>query len=167
MILMNPFPLGVSMRKSVPLLRKIASENRVVAISVDGEGKNPVIAEKNRLFDENEYVFDCEGITGIKHLKNGDLVVSHKDGITCLQKFKPAWDFPCETGAENLFSDGLNIVFSDALGKCYAIDHQGNLLFMPDNQSTLFISIGPQLAVADESGEVSAKKCGKGLLAET
>ena len=27
------------MRKSVPLLRKIASENRVVAISVDGEGK--------------------------------------------------------------------------------------------------------------------------------
>ena len=46
MILMNPFPLGVSMRKSVPLLRKIASENRVVAISVDGEGKNPVIAEK-------------------------------------------------------------------------------------------------------------------------
>ena len=58
MILMNPFPLGVSMRKSVPLLRKIASENRVVAISVDGEGKNPVIAEKNRLFDENENVFD-------------------------------------------------------------------------------------------------------------
>ncbi|MGB1818915.1 MAG: hypothetical protein ACPHK2_04785, partial [Candidatus Poseidoniaceae archaeon] len=70
------------MRKSVPLLRKIASENRVVAISVDGEGKNPVIAEKNRLFDESENVFDCEGITGIKHLKNGDLVVSHKDGIT-------------------------------------------------------------------------------------
>ena len=68
MILMNPFSLGVSMRKSVPLLRKIASENRVVAISVDGEGKNPVIAEKNRLFDENENVFDCEGITGIKHL---------------------------------------------------------------------------------------------------
>ena len=143
------------MRKSVPLLRKIASENRVVAISVDGEGKNLVIAEKNRLFDENENVFDCEGITGIKHLKNGDLVVSHKDGITCLHKFKPVWHFQCETGAENLFSDGLNIVFSDALGKCYAIDHQGNLLFMPDNQSTLFISIGPQLAVADESGEVS------------
>ena len=143
------------MRKTVPLLRKIASENRVVAISVDGEGKNPVIAEKNRLFDENGNEFECEGISGIEHLKNGDLIVSHKDGITCLQKFKPVWNFQCETGAENLFSDGLNIVFSDALGKCYVIDHQGNLLFMPDNQSTLFISLGPQLAIADESGEVS------------
>ena len=142
------------MRKSVPLLRKIASENRVVAISVDGEGKNPVIAEKNRLFDENENVFDCEGITGIKHLKNGDLVVSHKDGITCLHKFKPAWDFPCETGAENLFSDGLNIVFSDALGNVTPSSPR-QPPFMPDNQSTLFISIVPQLAVADESGEVS------------
>ena len=87
-------------------------------------------------------------------LPYGDLVVGTTESLQIFRDGKEISSSAHETGIESIFGKGEYAVCIDGLGRAHIADAKGELKQI-DETSVLFASVGPSIAIATESGNVS------------
>ena len=152
--ILNLMQSGHGMGRSVAIVERLESKAKVISVSVSSDGSSSAFAERKRVVITNGPVIESSGVTAIKHIVDNQLLVAHSNGLTCYDGAEEKWQHNDDTGAEKLAVGNGFIVYSDGLGRTHILNENGDLLFDADIQNTLHIAIGPDLALADEAGNV-------------
>ena len=140
------------MALTVPVVKKFNTTGKVKAVS---SGVNLVFGQYNGRLVIGDGEIEIAPITSVGEFSNGEILVGCEDGLHCFNGLEESWGVPYETGIESVFVGKSEAIVIDGLGKGYLYNSKGNLLANIAEQSILFVSMGKNIAIANEAGFVS------------
>ena len=152
--ILNQMCSRLFMGRSIAIVEKLKAQAKVIDVSVSPQGKSLAFAERGRVVIKDGNVHVHDGITAISHINEESIVIAHRSGLTCYNGEEIIWKHEDESGAELLVTNNDYIAYTDGLGRTHVLSVNGDHIFDADVQSTLHVSIGPDLAISDEAGVV-------------
>tara|TARA_B100000700_G_scaffold331074_1_gene461192 strand:+ start:389 stop:1864 length:1476 start_codon:yes stop_codon:yes gene_type:complete len=149
--IMNDGFAGDYMALTVPVVSKFSATARVTAIS---SGINLAFGQADGRLVIGESEHSLSSITSMYEFPYGDLVVGTSESLQFFRDGNEINSQAHETGIESISGKGNCAIAIDGLGRAHIIDSKGSV-YSIDETSVLFAKVGPQIAIATESGKVS------------
>ncbi len=142
---------GEYMALTVPVISKFSATDRVTAIS---SGINLAFGQIDGRLVIGDNEMSLSPISSMYEFPYGDLVVGTSESLQFFRDGKEINSQAHETGIESISGKGDYAVAIDGLGRAHIIDSKGSIVSINET-SVLFTKVGPQVAIATESGTVS------------
>ena len=139
------------MSMTVPVLAKIETNSNVSAIS---SGKSICFAQRDGRLVIDEIEIKLPPITSLFQTNYGDVIVGTRDGLYTFRDGKEIRFSEFMSGIDSIQGVGDYCVAIDGLAKAHVIDAAGVIIELPVS-SVSMASIGKEIALATDSGEVS------------
>ena len=139
------------MSMTVPVLTKIETNSDVSAIS---SGKSICFAQRDGRLVIDEIEIKLPPITSLFQTNYGDVIVGTRDGLYTFRDGKEIRFSEFMSGIDSIQGVGDYCVAIDGLAKAHIIDAAGVIIELPVS-SVSMASIGKEIALATDSGEVS------------
>ena len=149
--IMNDGLAGLYMALTVPVVSKFNATARITAVS---SGINLAYGQVDGRLVIGETEISLSSISCMYEFPFGDLIVGTSESLQIFRDGKEISSNSYETGIESISGKGDHAVAIDGLGRAHIIDATGTITSM-NEASVLFAKVGPQVAVATESGKVS------------
>ena len=149
--IMNDGLAGLFMALTVPVVSKFEATARITAIS---SGINLAYGQVDGRLVIGKTELSLSPITCMYEFPFGDLIVGTSESLQIFRDGDEISSNAYETGIEALSGNGDTAVAIDGLGRAHIIDAAGNITSINET-SVLFAKVGPQIAIATESGKVS------------
>ena len=138
------------MSLTVPVIEKIKTTANVSAVS---SGKHVAFSQVDGLLNIDGNEISLPPITCIFEYSYGDLIVGTRDGIYTFRDGNELRFEEFTQGIESFHGKGDYCVAIDGLGKAHIISASGEITQIQQS-SVLFVSLGENIAIATEAGEV-------------
>lgn len=139
------------MALTVPVISKFSATARVTAVS---SGINIAYGQIDGRLVIGEDEINISPITSIYEFPYGDIAVGTSESLQFFRDGKEISAIAHEAGIESISGKGDHAVAIDGLGRGQIITATGSTVEINET-SVLFAKVGPQVAIATESGKVS------------
>ena len=149
--IMNDGHFGLHMALTVPVLSKFPSTARITSVS---SGINLAYGQIDGRLVIGDNELSLSSINCMYEFPYGDLVVGTSESLQIFRDGKEISATIHETGIEIITGKGDHAIAIDGLGRAHIIHSTGTVIAIQES-SVLFAKVGPQIAIATESGNVS------------
>ncbi len=139
------------MALTVPVLSKFSATARITSVS---SGINIAYGQEDGKLVIGDEEISLSKINCMYEFPYGDLLVGTSESLQMFRDGKEISSSTHETGIEYMSGKGDYAVCIDGLGRSHIIDAKGDLKSIQET-SVLFAKVGPEVAIATDSGEVS------------
>lgn len=139
------------MALTVPVVSRFDASAKIMAVS---SGLNLSYGQEDGKLVIGGNEFSISPITSMYEFPYGDLLVGTSDTLITFRDGENINSENHETGIEKIIGNGDYAVAIDGLGRAIIVDSKGDRHSI-DATSVLFAKVGPQIAIATESGHVS------------
>ncbi len=149
--IMNDDPSGHNMALTVPVVNKFNATARITSVS---SGINLAYGQVDGRLVIGEKEISISPISSMYEFPYGDLVVGTSESLQIFRDGDEISSNVHESGIESISGKGDYAVAIDGMGRAHIVDANGKVSLI-DESSVLFAKVGPQIAIATESGKVS------------
>ena len=148
---MNDGFAGCVMALTVPVLSKFPATARITSVS---SGINLAYGQVDGRLVIGDDEISISQVNCMYEFPYGDLLVGTTESLQIFRDGKEISSSAHETGIESISGRGEYAVCIDGLGRAHIADSKGDLKQIQES-SVLFAKVGPSIAIATESGNVS------------
>ena len=139
------------MALTVPVLSKFPTTARITSVS---SGINLAYGQVDGRLVIGDDEISISQVNCMYEFPYGDLLVGTTESLQIFRDGKEISSSAHETGIESISGRGEYAVCIDGLGRAHIADSKGDLKQIQES-SVLFAKVGPSIAIATESGNVS------------
>ena len=143
--------LTLTLMLTVPVLKKFPTDAKVTALS---SGLHLSYGQTNGGLVIGDAKFEISSITSMFEFPNGELIVGTTDSLHTYRNSEEIKRTEFETGVEKIIGMGNFAVVIDGLGRAAILNSDGEFNDLNES-SVLFASLGNNIAIATEAGQVS------------